>query len=465
MAARLTEEEVRFHGDAVDALVALEAIGGAILLEDSRLPRERRTAFIGFAPWAVLESGPEGVRTRFRNGSNEAPDEPFAALRDLARRRFGGDVPPLPDVERSGGLAGYLGYDLRTRVERLPDRNPKDSTLPDAWMGVFDCFLRLDGDGLQGRATLGSWDGDAGGNERLAAARQALAASRAAPQPSPEPSRRRPAVANFSKRRYLDRVERIREYIRSGDAYQVNLTQRFLVASEADPIAVYRRLRDAHGSRYGGFLRVASAAVLSASPECFLSVRGRRVETRPIKGTAPRSDDPSEDRSRAELLLRSEKDRAELAMIVDLMRNDLARVCRAGSIQVVDHAHLESAPTVHHLVTAVVGELDAAKDVFDLLRATWPAGSITGCPKIRAMEIIDELETLRRGPYTGAFGIVAPDLSAELDVAIRTMVLEGGFARIHGGGGIVIDSVGEAEWAESLAKVSGLLKATGGRVE
>ena len=201
---------------------------------------------------------------------------------------------------------------------------------------------------------------------------------------------------------------------------------------------------------------------MSFSPELFFDVEDAWVTTRPIKGTAARAEDPALDRRRRTALLASEKDRAELAMIVDLMRNDLSRVCEAATVRCREHAVLETMPTVHHLVSTIEGRLAPGQDVFDLLRAAFPGGSITGAPRRRAMEFIESLETLRRGVYTGSIGFLGFDGRACLNIAIRTLVLEDGYARIHGGGGIVIDSDPEAEWAESVVKVKGLLDGLGG---
>jgi anthranilate/para-aminobenzoate synthase component I len=260
----------------------------------------------------------------------------------------------------------------------------------------------------------------------------------------------------------VDQVEEIRELIREGSVYQVNLTQRFRIPCDEDPLIVYRRMRSKHPAPYSAFIPIGESAILSSSPECFLRSDGMHVESRPIKGTIRRSRDADQDADLQGQLRDSEKDLAELTMIVDLVRNDLSRVCRGGSIRVEEHAHIESAPTVHHLVTSVKGELEVGRDGFDLLRAALPAGSITGAPKVRAMELIDNLERVRRGVYTGSIGFIAPDASMDLSVAIRTVVLSNRVAHVFGGGGIVIDSLPESEYDESLVKVRGLIDLLGG---
>jgi para-aminobenzoate synthetase component I len=389
--------------------------------------------------------------------------DPFAVLRDLLHELPATSDPGEADLPFCGGLLGYLGYDAGRAIEELPDENPADSTLPDLYFGLYDFALILD-ESSGGVVAVCAAD-PTRAEARFELADQLLAAAAAARPLDPwRPRPGRPAVSAVSRRDYLGAVEQIRELIRAGEVYQVNYTQRFLVACEAEPLALFLALRQKHPAAYGAFGRVGEAVVLSSSPECFLRLDGDRVETRPIKGTAPRTAQAAEDQQRARALSESEKDRAELAMIVDLMRNDLSRVCRPGSVEVPEHAVLQTVPTVHHLVSRVLGRLEEGSDVFDLLRATHPGGSITGAPKIAAMRAIDALEPLRRGIYTGGIGHIGRDGRAELNIAIRTLVLEAGWAHVYGGGGIVIDSDPASEYDESLAKISGLLDVLGAEV-
>jgi para-aminobenzoate synthetase component 1 len=259
-------------------------------------------------------------------------------------------------------------------------------------------------------------------------------------------------VANFDFAGYSAAIARIKAYIASGDVYQVNLTQRFAAPLPCPPYALYQRLRERSPAPFAAYLSFGPVQVVSSSPERFLTVRGRQVETRPIKGTRPRSADPAADARLAAELLASEKDRAELLMIVDLERNDLGRVCTYGSVQVEKLWQLESHPTVHHLVATVSGTLRPEVDVIDCVAACFPGGSITGAPKIRAMQIIDELEPHRRHVYTGAIGYLGFDGNADLNIAIRTLTCVGGQAYYHVGGGIVWDSNPSAEYQETLDK-------------
>ena len=440
----------------------LAGLAGRVLLDDSSRPDSARLSILGCRPRTTLVWRRDSGVLCQREGLSAEVHDLCATLRLMLE-----SLPPVDPGSSSvgpfqGGLMGFLGYDLKTQFEHLPDQNPPDSTLPDAWFGAYDLWLVLDEkadnleiysleEGLAGEASLD-----------LVASMLAIESSEPIYQAPPTP---RPAVSNLSKESYLTAIARIKEYIAAGDVYQVNFTQRFIVATNATPITIFERIRSRHPAPYAALIQVGGAALSSHSPESFLRVEGRRVESRPIKGTRPRFSEASADAVAARALTSSEKDRAELAMIVDLIRNDLSRVAIPGSVKVSEHAHVESAPTVHHLVTVVNSELPEGKDVFDLLAATWPGGSITGAPKIRAMEIIDELESLRRGPYTGAVGYFSRCGRSELNIAIRSVVLEGGFARIYGGGGIVWDSDPESEWAESLVKIQGILDALDAKVE
>jgi para-aminobenzoate synthetase component 1 len=269
-----------------------------------------------------------------------------------------------------------------------------------------------------------------------------------------------PARPCIEKSAYLDAVRRAVEYIYAGDVFQVNYAHEFRAPLRGDPLALYLRLREHNPAPYGAFLDLGAAcAVLSTSPELFLELSGARVWTRPIKGTRPRGATEAEDLELIEELRRSEKDTAELAMIVDLERNDLGRVCTPGSVAVVEEARIESYASVHHRVATVIGELERGRDRADLIAATFPGGSITGAPKIRAMEIIDELEVGRRGPYTGSIGILTDSGGMALNIAIRTAVVADGMVRLHVGGGIVADSDPEAEHEETLDKGRTLFEA------
>jgi para-aminobenzoate synthetase component 1 len=265
--------------------------------------------------------------------------------------------------------------------------------------------------------------------------------------------------SNFSCEEYLKAVERAKEYILAGDIFQVNLSQRFEADLTIPPYELYRRLRRINPAPFASYLNFAGVSVVSASPERFLKLQGDWVETRPIKGTRPRGKSAEEDRALAQELLSSIKDRAENVMIVDLERNDLGRVCRYGTVRVVELAILETYPTVFHLTSTVRGRLCPDKTRIDLLKATFPGGSITGAPKVRAMEIIDELEPTRRSVYTGSIGYLSFSGEMDLNIVIRTFLVKEGKAYFQVGGGIVYDSEPEAEYEETLDKAKALFQA------
>lgn len=459
--------DIPFFGDAVDIFEAVAPLGGAILVENSVADAADAESLIVCDPWCLVEFGPRGGFLRRRDGEALLAVDLFSTLRNALSERFGDGAPgggtSAAGFDRfDGGLVGFCGYDARIDVAAVPDRNPPDTSLPRAAFGVYDLWLRH----CPRNRTVSLWTrrgtDTATMEVRRRAVMDAIAGFRGSRIPvSPPPKERSVAASNFSFDEYVDRVNRTKERIRAGDVYQLNLTHRFRVPCDERPIDVYRRLRARHGSRYSAFFSWNGAAVLSASPECFFDVRGRDVETRPIKGTIARRTDPADDLLQRDRLSKSKKDVAELTMIVDLLRNDIHRVALPGSVRVVDHAHIESFPTVHHLVTGVTGRLEKGRDVFDLLRAAFPGGSISGCPKLRAMEIIDELETIRRGVYTGSIGWIAAGGDAVLNIAIRTMVIEDGAARVYSGGGITIDSDPVAEYRETIDKVRGLLAVLG----
>jgi para-aminobenzoate synthetase component 1 len=272
-----------------------------------------------------------------------------------------------------------------------------------------------------------------------------------------------PIRSNFTKDKYLTAIRRAKAYIAAGDIYQVNLSQRFSGPLPVPPFDLYTRLRARNPAPFAAFLDFGEMQILSSSPERFLQVeaRTRQVRTRPIKGTRPRGNTPEQDADLGRELLLSEKDRAELVMIVDLERNDLGRVCETGSVHVPELMVLERDPTVHHLVSTVAGRLPPERNRMDLLRAMFPGGSITGAPKIRAMEIIAELEPTRRGVYTGSIGWLGFTGDMDLNIAIRTFVVRDGMAHFQVGGGIVADSDPEEEYEETLHKGRALMEALG----
>jgi len=388
-------------------------------------------------------------------------------------------VPGLPPFQ--GGVAGYIGYDYGAVLERIPPTRYDDLALPDVMLGLYDWVIAWDHH--RGAAWIVSLGLPACGQERERRARErmemvAARAARGAEQQGvsaaspPRPAASAPsypvtstdaAVAiglrsTFTHRGYLDAVAKVREYIVAGDIFQANLSQRFQTPLREPPFELYRRLRRRNPAPFAAYLGFDDVTVLSASPERFLRLdHDRQVETRPIKGTRPRGLVPMHDAALGRALAESEKDRAENVMIVDLLRNDLSRVCRPGTVRVPELFALEQHPTVHHLVSTVVGELEPPADAVELVRAAFPGGSITGAPKVRAMEIIAELEPTRRGVYCGSIGYISASGAMDTSIVIRTFVAAGGELYFQAGGGIVADSDPELEYRETLDKVAGLI--------
>jgi para-aminobenzoate synthetase component 1 len=417
------------------------------LLESARAGRH---SFVGSDPYAVLLARGDRVSLWREGRERSFRGNPFDAVAQLLAERALENPEGLP---LPCGAVGAFGYDLGQHLERLPRRAEDDLDFPDLVLGFYDEVTSLDvRDGSAVRVELGRRFDRRAIDPGTYAEVFGAGASTARPGPT------------FTRERYLAAVSRVREYIAAGDVYQVNLSQRFHARSALSPFAVYEALRAASPAPYAAFLQFGRRALISASPEQFLELRGRRLVTRPIKGTRRRSADPADDERLARELLASPKDDAELAMIVDLERNDLGRVCETGSVAVAVPKVLERHPTVHHLSATVEGRLRSGLGPVDVLRAAFPGGSITGAPKIRAMEIIDELEPTRRAFYTGAIGALGFDGSMNLSIAIRTVLADGPEYYFQAGGGIVADSDPEAEYEETLAKAAALARALGVRL-
>jgi para-aminobenzoate synthetase component 1 len=440
----------------------------SVLLDSGMDPKRLgRYSFIGIDPFFVMRSRGNRVSIFRENRQDNEQGNPFDILgRLLDTYRL--DTSPIP-VPFCGGAVGYLSYDLCHFIERLPTTAIDDLVLPESYFGFYDVIVAFDN--LQGKTYIASTGfPELDEKPRLKRARKRLDEMKdllASPTPripeanSANLSKTSEAVltSNFTPEAYIGAVNRVREYIAAGDVFQVNLSQRFETELTVTPYELYRRLRQINPAPFAGYLNFDGVTVVSASPERFLRVDGDYVETRPIKGTRPRGKNTAEDDMLAQELLNSAKDRAENVMIVDLERNDLGRVCRYGSVKVTELAVLETFPTVFHLTSTVTGRLRSEKDRIDLLKATFPGGSITGAPKVRAMEIIDELEPTRRSVYTGAIGYLGFDGNLDLNIVIRTFIVKDNKAYFQVGGGIIYDSNAEAEYQETLDKARALIQA------
>ncbi len=418
----------------------------ALLLESSLhdVELESRWSFIALDPYE---------RLLVRDAC--AMPDPFAFLKSRLAKHTLHHNPALPPF--IGGAAGFFGYDLAQALERLPAKTRPfaldDQNLPDMAIGLYDCVIAFDhqmrrafitSNGAGGHDTVSRADK----LERRLITAHPFMASRDLPPATPE------LVSNFTRDTYENAVKRIIEYIFAGDIFQANLSQRFegVLGSDESAYALYLRLRAKSPAPFASFFNFGSGQLISSSPERFLSCRDGRVLTQPIKGTRPRGKSPAEDALLAQALLTSEKDRAENVMIVDLLRNDLSKVCEDGSVIVEKLCALEKFATVFHLVSTISGRLRRDADAIDLLTACFPGGSITGAPKLRAMEIIAELEPTTRGPYCGAIGYIGFDGCMDTSIAIRTMIAAGRRVTFQAGGGVIADSEARAEYDETLAK-------------
>ena len=441
----------------IDVAERFADLPGLALLESARPGRTGRWSYLSADPVATLDEPAPGA-------------DPLAGARALLRRLS--SDPPIGGPPFTGGLVGYLAYDLGRRLERLPSIASADQDLPILRLALHDWVIAWD------RRTGTSWlcgravDGDI---DRLDARLDAVLARLTGPLVA---TSRGPDVdalvfrSGLDRGAFIDRVEAIRDAIAAGELYQANLSRRLETAFEGSPWSLYRRLRTGDPALFSAYLDLGPApgpgggaprAILSASPEPFLSVTADGgVATDPIKGTRPRGRTRAADRALARELLASAKDRAENVMIVDVLRNDLGRVARPGTVRVPRLCRLERTAAVQHLVSTVTANLARDRDPFDLLRSAFPGGSVTGAPKIRAMELIERLEPVRRGPYTGAIGWIGPDGAMATSIAIRTLVADGRRLTLHVGGGITWRSDPVAEWDETVAKAHGPLSAIGG---
>ncbi|HEX7050213.1 MAG TPA: anthranilate synthase component I [Longimicrobiales bacterium] len=435
-----------------------------------------RYTFLGTAPreaWRI-EAGGRIARWTPDEGWNapEPADDPLDALDRRLRSRTPVAVPGLPRF--FGGAVGYLAYDVVRSIERLPSPPPDTLGLPDALLLFTDVVLAIDN--IFGRALAIALVDVADAPDEPALRRRYDEAAaklddvvrtlRETPAPAPlslaAPDADPAFTSSYAREQFEADVRRIKEYIAAGDAFQVVLSQRLTVPCEARPFDLYRALRSLNPSPYLYFLELGDVALVGSSPEVLVRVEDGRITLRPIAGTRPRGRDDAEDAALAADLLADEKERAEHLMLVDLGRNDVGRVSRFGSVRVPAFMEIERYSHVLHIVSQVEGELRDGLSAVDVLRACFPAGTVSGAPKVRAMEIIDELEPVRRGPYAGAVGYLAYGGRAmDTAIAIRTLVATAGQAHVQAGAGIVADSVPAREYEETLAKARALLRVLG----
>jgi para-aminobenzoate synthetase component 1 len=475
-------EELRPAPDPAEAFESLAGLPHILFLDSAQShPLLGRYSFVTADPFEWIWA--HGLRTYVSSEPGPPLEaDPFIVLAERLRRWQAEPVDGLPPFQ--GGAAGMFGYDLCHHLERLPRPRVDDFAIPDLAVGFYDWVLAFDH--MQRR----SWIISTGfpemnrdrrrrrAQKRIRDIRERLDARESSHHSSLHTQRstlnsldhcslapqypvlmHKGLTSNYSRADYLQTVRRVIEYIHAGDCFQVNLAQRLLHPWRRPPTQLYRRLRQCNPAPFAGYLDMGDFVLASASPERFLRVEKGEVQTRPIKGTRPRKPDAAEDSAQANELLASAKDRAENIMIVDLLRNDLGRVCQYGSVHVPAVCRLESYEHVHHLVSEVRGRLRAGLGPIDLLRAAFPGGSVTGAPKIRAMEIIAELEPTARGPYCGSLAYIGFDGSMDSSILIRTCTVGRGWVQFPVGGGIVADSDPEREYEETWHKAQGIIQA------
>lgn len=444
-------EEIRYIRDSAARFSRLAQLPWCVFLDSGRVTATgARYDILAAEPTIRLTT--KGVTTRIEQegGVSHSNADPF----ELVRQYLGPSRPAPAELPFAGGAIGYFGYDLARRIERLPDNSKEDVGMPDMAIGIYDWAAIVD------HRDQRSWIVDYRDRDRIEHWKEMLETTDVLTPAAYSPSFSVTSAVkpDISRESYAQAFASIKRYIRDGDCYQVNLTQRFSATAEGHPWDAYRHLRDLNPAPFSAYFAIDEGAVLSSSPERFLQVTDGKVETRPIKGTRPRGKTQDQDQLLMDELRNSVKDKAENVMIVDLLRNDLGKSCAIGSVRVPKLFELQSFATVHHLVSTVCGRLAPDKDALALLRGCFPGGSITGAPKLRAMEIIEELEACRRSVYCGSIGYIGFDGRMDTNIAIRTLVFSDHHLYCWAGGGIVFDSDLDAEYQESWDKAAAMIQ-------
>ncbi len=425
---------------------------GTVTLLSGGDMKHARHHILAADPWLVLAAKGRSIRLLHEGRWREFTGNPLVALKKLTA---GFKVKqPEPFIPVGAGLFGYLSYDLKDCIERLPRTSIDDLGLPDLYMSAPRVILVHDRRKSETRLCIPIFS-----KKEVGQTRENFYAMLKKTAPDMSEPCCGVFTSNFTKERYCRAISRVLDYIRAGDVYQVNISQRFEASFQGSPYALFSMLYKKNPAPFFAYINAGDHHVVSTSPERFLFRNGSHIETMPIKGTRPRGETADQDMRNREELVQSVKDDAELSMIVDLLRNDLGKVCRRGSVKVAAHKTLEAYENVFHMVSTVEGRLAKGIDSADIIAAAFPGGSITGCPKIRSMEIIDELEPCRRHVYTGSIGYISFHDTMDLSIAIRTAIISNDRLLYAAGGGIVYDSVAEDEFDETLAKAKTMLKA------
>ena len=395
----------------------------------------------------------------------EYTDDPqcIEKLRNIMNKYTSFNTDNKENLPFTGGAVGYLSYDLGRYIEKIPEQAKKYIDVPDIYFGLYDWAYVVDHKLKSLYIVTPDIDKE---KEQAIIIKREKAIHEYKPIEIEDVMEEKVALtSNFTKQGYIKSVEKVRDYIRSGDIYQANLTQKFAGKTKRSSYDIYKELRKISPTIFGGMLHFEKVEVISNSPERFIKIKDKIIESRPIKGTRPRGQNEIEDNKYKQELINSEKDKAELLMIVDLVRNDLGRVSKIGSVKVKELFKLEAYANVYHLVATIQSEIDSSKDIYDVIKATFPGGSITGAPKIRAMEIIEELEPTRRNVYTGSIGYIGFDESIDFNIAIRTIVKKDDDISFQVGGGITWDSNSEDEYMETLHKARSIIKTLRGYID
>lgn len=413
-------------------------------------------SFVGVNPELVLKSKNNAVWVLdAHDNKTMVGEQPFEVLKEIFESNRLDYETPLPFI---GGFVGYLGYDLCHFIESLPRTTVDTVNIPDMYFGVYSGGFVIDH--VNSKTFVTDINRDGCGEDRIKALLSIVENSTETAEVYRVNRKTSPSiVSNFDKESYKESITKVKEYIRSGDIYQANMTQCFSGEMEGDALSLYQKLREINPAPFASYIDFGEGQIASSSPERFIKIRDGKVETRPIKGTRPRGATPEEDQCNREALRASEKDQSELLMIVDLERNDLSKIAKVGTVKVTELFSIEEYPTVYHLVATVEAEVKEGLSPIDVIESTFPGGSITGAPKIRAMEVIDELEPTARNLYTGSIGYIGFNGATDLNIVIRTFVCKEGAAYFQAGGGIVWDSVEEDEYQESLDKACALKRA------
>ncbi|MEZ9598933.1 aminodeoxychorismate synthase component I [Vibrio sp. 10N.286.46.A8] len=435
----------------------IESVPWAMLLRSaSESHVDSRYDILVAQPIATFETIGAKTTVNVNETCEVSESDPFELL-DQYQQQLLPAISEHPELPFVGGALGYFSYDLGRRVEALPSLAKRDISAPDMAVGLYEWAVivdhKLKAAFLVGQNIDTHWDWL---TQQQSPSQQAERAEQT------ERARQKfglttPWQSNMTEQSYANKFDSVQEYLLSGDCYQINLAQRFNAQYQGSEWLAYEKLEKYNSAPFSGFIRLAGCTILSVSPERFLELNSGTIETKPIKGTRPRSENSMIDDANAQDLLNAEKDQAENLMIVDLLRNDIGRVAKPGSVHVPKLFDIESFPAVHHLVSTIRAELDVHHSAHDLLRACFPGGSITGAPKVRAMQIIEELEPHRRSAYCGSIGYISRNGRMDTSITIRTLVAENNTLYAWAGGGVVFDSDCASEYQETLDKLSRIL--------